>query len=504
MNLFERVISTPDEVAVDDLARTRTWAELFDRATRLAHVLRETWGVGPGEHVASIFDNRVEWFELSLATLFAGAWLVPVNTHLLRDEVEYVLADAHARVVVCDEAHAELARGVATGPVVLVGAELDSLIERADSTPFSGDGPPGGRMHYTSGTTGRPKGVKRDLPATVDAYVALLGSLGRAVGLDGSGPHLLTGPHYHAAVGGYALFDLVNGASVVMMAKFDAAQVLDLIDRHHIAHTHLVPTMMVRLLRLPEQQRRGFRGDSLTFVMHGAAPIAPETKCAMIEWWGPVLTEYWGTSEAGTFTMISSSEWLAHRGSVGRALPGVEVIAVDDRNVVVPAGTIGTLYCRSGASPRPFRYHNDPAKTDGTYLEPGLFTMGDMGRIDADGFVYLADRATNMIISGGVNIYPAEVEVTLGGHPAVADVAVFGIPDAEWGEQVKAAVELAPGFTASETLARDLITFARERLAHDKAPKSIDFTDALPRLPSGKLATRTLKDPYWQGRDRRI
>ncbi len=504
MNLFERVISTPDEVAVDDLTRTRTWAELLDRATRLAHVLRDAWGVAPGEHVASIFDNRVEWFELSLATLFAGVWLVPVNTHLQRDEVEYVLADAHARVVVCDEAHAELARGVATGPVVLVGAELDAMIARADATPFNGDGPPGGRMHYTSGTTGRPKGVKRDLPATVDAYIGLLGSLGRAVGLDGSGPHLLTGPHYHAAVGGYALFDLVNGAPVVMMARFDAAQVLDLIDRHHIAHTHLVPTMMVRLLRLPEQQRSGFGGHSLTYVMHGAAPIAPETKVAMIDWWGPVLTEYWGTSEGGTFTVISSSEWLAHPGSVGRALPGVEVIAVDDQGVRVPAGTIGTLYCRTGASARPFRYHGDPAKTEGTYLEPGLFTMGDMGRIDTSGYVYLADRATNMIISGGVNIYPAEVEVTLGGHPAVADVAVFGIPDEEWGEQVKAAVELAPGFAASETLALELIAFARERLAHYKAPKSIDFADALPRLPSGKLATRTLKDPYWQGRDRRI
>ncbi len=506
MDLFERAAAAPDELAVDDLERTRTWAELVDRATRLAHVLVDELGVRPGEHVASVFDNRVEWFELSLATLLAGVWLVPVNAHLQHDEVAYIFGDASARVVLCDEAHEPLARS-AVGPdvrVVRVGDELDALVARASTTPFPGDGPPGGRMHYTSGTTGRPKGVKRDLPATVDAYLALLGSLGRAVGLDGSGPHLLTGPHYHAAVGGYALFDLVNGAPVVMMPKFDAAQVLRLIDERAIAHTHLVPTMMVRLLRLPAEGRAAFRGTSLTYVLHGAAPITRSTKQAMIDWWGPVLTEYWGTSEAGTFTLVSSAEWLERPGTVGRPLPGVEIVAVDEQGGPVPVGEVGTLYCRSGSAARPFRYHNDPDKTDRAYLAPGLFTMGDMGRIDADGYVYLADRATNMIISGGVNIYPAEVEAALAAHPAVADVAVFGIPDEEWGEQVKAAVELHDPGAAGPALAAELIAFARDRLAHYKAPKSIDFCDALPRLPSGKLAVRTLKDPYWQGRDRRI
>lgn len=504
MGLFEHAADRPDDLAVDDLTRTRTWGELVDRATRLGHVLRDEWGLEVGDHIATIFDNRVEWFELSLATMLAGVWLVPVNAHLQRDEVEYVLADSGARVVVCDAAHEALARAASTERVVLVGDELDAAIGRAATSPFPDDGPPGGRMHYTSGTTGRPKGVKRDLPATVAEYVALLGRLGRSVGLDGSGPHLLTGPHYHAAVGGYALFDLVNGAPVVMMPKFDAAQVLTLIDERAIAHTHLVPTMMVRLLRLPDATRRSFRGTSLTYVMHGAAPISRATKEAMIEWWGPVLTEYWGTSEAGTFTTISSAEWLAHPGSVGRPLPGVEIMAVDEHGASVPTGEIGTLYCRVGTAPRPFRYHHDDAKTDGAYLAPGVLTMGDMGRIDADGFVYLADRATNMIISGGVNIYPAEVENALVDHPQVADVAVFGVPDEEWGEQVKAAVQLVPGTLASPELAAQLVAFARDRLAHYKAPKSIDFHDELPRLPSGKLATRTLKDPYWQGRDRRI
>lgn len=247
-----------------------------------------------------------------------------------------------------------------------------------------------------------------------------------------------------------------------------------------------------------------FSGHTLTYVMHGAAPISRETKTAMLDWWGPVLTEYWGTSEAGTFTTISAADWVAHPGSVGRALPGIDITAVDEQGRALPAGSIGTLYCRVGTNPRPFRYHNDPTKTDGAYLAPGVLTMGDMGRVEPDGFVYLADRATNMIISGGVNIYPAEVEQALGAHPAVADVAVFGIPDDEWGEQVKAVVELAPGHERSDDLARELVTFVRDRLAHFKAPKTIDFADALPRDPSGKLAIRTLKDPYWQGRERRI
>ena len=504
MNLFERAQHTPDALAVDDLSRTRTWGELVDRSTRLAHVMRDHWALSPGDHVASIIDNRVEWFELSLAALLAGVWLVPINVHLQPNEVAYVLTDAAARVVIAGAEHTALAHSNNSGQVVEVGDELDRLIASASPSAFPVTGEPGGRMHYTSGTTGRPKGVKRDLPPTVAAYIELLGTLGRNVGLDGSGTHLLTGPHYHAAVGGYALFDLVNGASVVMMAKFDAEQTLHLIEERSVTHTHLVPTMMVRLLRLPESRRRAFDSSSLTYVLHGAAPIAAATKSAMVAWWGDMFTEYWGTSEAGTFTLLSTTEWRDHPGSVGRALPGVEIVAVDDAGEPVAEDEIGTLYCRMGSAERPFRYHGDPDKTDRAYLRPGWLTMGDMGRIDADGYVYLADRATNMIISGGINIYPAEVEAALMEHPAIGDVVVFGIPDEEWGEQVKAVVELTDTFAASDKLAAALIAFARERVAHYKAPKSIDFVDSLPRLPSGKLATRTLKDPYWEGRDRRI
>jgi long-chain acyl-CoA synthetase len=503
--VFERATSRPDELALDDGDRTRTWGELVDRAHRLSHVLRDDLGLAPGDHVASLLHNRVEWFELSLATLLAGVWLVPVNTHLQADEIDYVVRDSGSRLVFADAAHRPIVDGLRPHPVAVeIGDELDALAAAARDDPLGFDQPAGGRMHYTSGTTGRPKGVKRDIPASAGEYLALLGALGRGVGLDGSGSHLLTGPHYHAAVGGYALFDLCNGAPVVSMPRFDAATLLDQVQQHRIAHTHVVPTMMVRLLRLPDDVRAAFDPSSLTHVLHGAAPLSAAVKRSMIEWWGPVFTEYWGTSEAGTFTLIDSAEWLAHPRSVGRAVPGVEIVAIDEQGRRLPPGDVGTLYCRIGTSTRPFRYHRDEAKTDGAYLEPGLFTMGDMGRVDVDGYVELVDRATNMIISGGVNIYPAEVEAALHAHPAVADVVVFGVPDDEWGEQVKAAVEVADGFEAGDDLATELIDHARHHLAHYKAPKSVDFVESLPRLPSGKLRVNELKAPYWQGRDRNI
>jgi long-chain acyl-CoA synthetase len=504
VSILERAGRDPDGWALDDGVRRRSWAELVDRAGRLGHVLRDDLGLVPGDHVASLQGNRVEFFELALAAMFTGVWLVPVNTHLTDDEVSYVLADSGARAVLADPAHLEAARRVAQVPVVAVGDDLDRLVASASDAPWPLEGPTGGRMHYTSGTTGRPKGAKRSLPGSVAAYLELLGRLGRSVGLDGSGPHLLTGPHYHAAVGGYALFDLVNGAPVAMLPRFTPEAVLAAIAEHRIEHTHLVPTMFVRLLRLPDEARATFDPSSLRHVLHGAAPIAPAVKRRMIEWWGPVLVEYWGASEAGTFTLIDSHEWLAHPGSVGRPMPGVTVEALDDDGRPVPTDEVGTLWCRMGDAPDPFRYHGDADKTARTFAAPGLFSLGDMGRIDAEGYVYLTDRATNMIISGGVNVYPAEVEAVLAEHPAVVDVAVFGVPDDEWGESVKAAVELAPGYEPSEALAADLVAFARRHLAGYKAPRSVDFEERLPRTPAGKLQVGVLKDRYWQGRERRI
>jgi len=494
----------PHGLAVDDGSRRRGWAELRDRSIRVARFLREEAGVGPEDHVAVLMQNRVEYVELILGAIMAGVWITPINWHLSRAEIEYVVADSGAKLLFSDPDHAEVARAVSAAPVLLAGGDLDVALAAASDEPLEPDGPAGGNMIYTSGTTGRPKGVKRARPATLAAGMANLETLGRNIGLDGSGPHLVTGPMYHAAPLMFAIYDNANGAPIVILPRFDAAEALDVIAERAIVHTHLVPTMFVRLLRLPDARRAAFRAPKLDLVLHGAAPVSVAVKRRMIEWWGECFVEYWGATEGGVNTLIDSADWLAHPGSVGRALPAFEIFAADASGRRLDAGETGDLYCRHRTSARPFEYHGDPEKTAAAYLEPHVFTIGDIGRVEADGYVYLADRKSSTIISGGVNIYPVEVEQVVHEHPAVADVAVFGIPDDEWGESVKAAVELAPGFSESPELAAEIIAFARERLAGYKVPRSIDFEAELPRHPTGKLYTRRLRDRYWQGRDTNI
>jgi long-chain acyl-CoA synthetase len=324
------------------------------------------------------------------------------------------------------------------------------------------------------------------------------------VGLDGSGPHLVAGPMYHAAPLMFAIYDALCGAPLAILPRFDARQTLAWLAQREIAHTHLVPTMFVRLLRLPEQERSAFRAPRLRLVLHGAAPITPAVKRRMIEWWGPVLVEYWGGTEGGVNTLIDSRDWLAHPGSVGRPLPAFEVFAVDADARRLPTGRVGRLVCRDSRWARAFEYHGDPGKTASAHVEPGVFTLGDVGWVDAEGYVFLCGRESHTIISGGVNIYPAEVEEVLLEHPAVLDVGVFGIPDEEWGETVKAAVELAPGHVPSPELEAEILAFAGERLARYKLPRSIDFEEELPRRSSGKLYLRGLRDRYWRGRERAI
>jgi long-chain acyl-CoA synthetase len=439
------------------------------------------------------------------AAIHAGVWLTPINWHLLADEIAHVVRDSGALVVFADSAHAELAQQAGAPEVVnLDDASLERALAAASDAPMDPAGPSGGPMIYTSGTTGRPKGVRRARPEGLGAAIEALRAGARAVGLDGSGPHLVTGPCYHAAPGMFAVYDQMNGAPLVLMPRWDERRALALLREREIEHTHLVPTMFVRLLRLPDAERAAFRAPRLHLVLHGAAPISPAVKRRMIEWWGPVLVEYWGGTESGVITCVGSEEWLAHPESVGRALPGWEVFAVDDDGRRLPPGENGLLYARNARVARMFEYHADPDKTASSYLEPGVFTLGDIGRVDAEGYVALADRSSHTIISGGVNIYPAEIEHVLQEHPAVADVAVFGIPDDEWGEQVKAAVELVNGVAPSPALADEILAFARARLAGYKVPRSIDFESELPRHPSGKLYVRRLRERYWQGRERRI
>lgn len=456
-------------------------------------------------------DNRVEVVELLQGAILAGLWVTPINWHLAPEEVEYIVADSGARILFSDErfgATALAAAGTVSSPpaVVLAGPELDGALAAASDAPLDLAGPAGGNMIYTSGTTGRPKGVKRAAQPTVADALAFQRRYGETVGLDGSGPHLITGPMYHAAPLMFAIYDLSNGAPLLIMPKWDERECLETLREREVAHTHLVPTMFVRLLRLPEEERVRFARDApcLDLVLHGAAPVSVPVKKRMIEWWGEVLVEYWGATEGGVNTLIASAEWLAHEGSVGRALPSFEVFAVDEEKTRLPPGEIGDLYCRHKTLDKVFEYHGDPEKTAAAFLEPGVFTIGDIGWVDAEGYVHLAARDDRVRAPGGVNIYPAEVEFALQEHAAVADVGVFGVPDDEWGESVKAAVQLAPGQTASPELAREILAFARERLAGYKVPRSIDFERELPREASGKLYIRRLRDRYWRGRERQI
>jgi long-chain acyl-CoA synthetase len=494
----------PSGLALDDLTRQRTWGDLADRCARIARLLRHGLGVRPDEHAAILMGNRVEFVELILGAILAGVWITPINRHLRPEEIDYIVADSGAKVLFCDPEHEATARRSPADTVLVAGADLDAAVGTAASDPMPLDGPPGAAMVYTSGTTGQPKGVKRARPATLGAALDAMGAAGQRLGLDGRGPHLVTGPLYHAAPLLFALYDQHNGAPVVIMPAWDDLHALRLIEEREVRHTHMVPTMFVRLLRLPAAVRQRADVRSLRLALHGAAPIAPDVKRRMIDWWGPVLVEYWGATEGGVCTLVGSAEWLAHPGTVGRPTPSFEVFAVDAGGARLPAGETGVLYCRHTSSTEVFEYHGAPEKTAACHLAPGVFTTGDVGRVDTDGYVYLSDRKVSMIISGGVNIYPAEIEAVLQEHPAVADVGVFGIPDDEWGEAVKAAVELVDGWQPSPGLAAEILGFGRQHLAGYKVPRSVDFVDRLPRDPTGKLRIRVLRDPYWKDRDRKI
>jgi long-chain acyl-CoA synthetase len=495
-------------LAVDDGTRQRTFAELLDRSYRFANFLRHDAGLEPGGHVSLLMGNRVEVIELLLGAVLAGQWVTPINWHLAEEEIGYVVENSGCRVLISDDRYASIADRVTSKrsetSVIQAGDELDRLLDSVHPRPLDLDGPAGGNMIYTSGTTGRPKGVKRAAAASVGAALVHHTKMGAAVGLDGSGPHLITGPMYHAAPLMFAVYDNANGAPILIMPQWDESEALELLMRREVAHAHFVPTMFVRLLRLPEPERNAFSTPALRIALHGAAPISVSVKQKMIDWWGPVLVEYWGGTEGGVNTLIDSEEWLAHPGTVGRALPAFDVFAVDERGERLGAGEIGDLYCRSSVSDRPFEYHEDDEKTESAYLEPGVFTIGDIGFVDDEGYVHLADRRSNMIISGGVNIYPAEIEQVIQDHPAVGDVGVFGIPNEEWGESVKAAIELREGFEGSPELEAEILDYARARLAGYKVPRSVDFEDSLPRHPSGKLYIRRLRDRYWVDRERQI
>jgi long-chain acyl-CoA synthetase len=507
-----------DAPALVDERGTTSWRELDDRVNRLMSALY-TAGLRGGDTLAILSENRREYYEAMLAATHLGLRYVPVNWHWVADEVAYVLENSGATALIAGGQFADLAAESVARPecpalvfkAVAGASPPEGFADYEDTLAGAQATPPeeqllGGPMFYTSGTTGRPKGVissafSGDKPVELMMFVgkSVIGNLG----LPEAGRTLLEGPVYHSAQWAFSYLPLLGGNAVVMRAKFDAAETLELIDRHQITNVHLVPTQFVRLLRLPEETRAGFDGSSLHVVWHGAAPCSEAVKRSMIEWWGPKISEYYGSTEGAIISTISSAEWLERPGSLGQPLSSVEIRVVGDDGEMVAAGEEGQLYFRNQMG-TDFEYHKDPEKTKSAHLEPGVFTVGDIGYLDEDGYLFMSDRKIDMIISGGVNIYPAEIEGVLVSHDAVADAAVFGIPNEEFGEEVKAAVELAPNETASPELADALIAHCREQLAGYKAPRSIDFEAALPRHPTGKLYKRLLREPYWAGRSRRI
>lgn len=501
-------VDDPERIALVSESGSCTFAQVNERSNRLLNALGSL-GVGPGDHIAMLTGNTPAFFEVAAAAGHGGIRYVPLNWHWTADEVAYVLEDAGVTCLIADARFLEVVEGATAAAglpaerVLLVGGgprrfrsyeELLAASSAAEPETESAGRP----MFYTSGTTGRPKGVIAAGGGGADAPAPRWDVIGKglaaALRMPAGGVQLLCGPVYHTAQWSWTVPLLFAGNTIVMRERFHAAEVLDLIDRWQVTGTHLVPTQLVRLLRVDGAARERFDGGSLAAVWHGAAPCPPEVKRQLIEWWGPIVWEYYGGTEGGVLTSVSPSDWLDRPGTVGRVAMGYELRVTDDDGNDRPVGEPGTIWFRR-LSGEQFEYHNAPEKTAASRRD-GYATLGDIGHFDADGYLYLSDRAIDLIISGGVNIYPAEVEHCLMAHPAVVDVAVIGVPQPEFGEQVKAVVELAPGVAGGEALAAELEAHARALIAGYKVPRSWEFVSAIPRLASGKILKRQLRERY--------
>ncbi|MCG8589239.1 MAG: AMP-binding protein [Proteobacteria bacterium] len=501
MGLAVHARGAPDRMAIDAPAGARTFGALNARANQLVRALRER-GLKAGDGVALVCSNRAEYVEAWTATLRGGFRLTPINWHLTGDEIGYIVDNCEARAFLADARFADTCVEAveqaprATERLAIGGAlpgfdPYDETVEAQDGTDLT-DPILGGTMLYTSGTTGRPKGVYRKRTPRSPLTKPLLESAAMRPDEDVA---LVTGPLYHAAPFGINLaVPLGAGVGCVLMDGWDAEETLRLVERHRITHSHFVPTMFHRMLALPDEVRARYDCSSLRWAVHGAAPCPAHVKRAMIEWLGPVLYEYYAATEGGGF-FIDSHEWLRKPGSVGHCDDDrMQVRLLDDGDAPVPTGEIGTVYFKAPDVGR-FEYFKAPEKTNSAY-RGDYFTMGDLGYLDDDGYLFLTGRSAELIISGGVNIYPAEVDAVLLEHPAVGDAATIGVPDDEWGEQVRSVVQLAPEVVGSDALADELISFCRERLAHYKCPRAVDFSADLPRLDSGKIQRRKVRERY--------
>ncbi len=507
----QQAIAHPDKPAIimASSGETVTFGEYEARSNRVAHLLRDA-GLGRGDHIAVFIENCPQLLEIEGGAERVGLYYSLINTYLGAAEVAYVVADSQARVLFSSAAKREVAEAAAakcpglgrmlmTGPGPLpVGWEsYDTAVARYPGTPVPGESL-GAAMLYSSGTTGRPKGIVRDLPTTGPDEPLPVMELVRAMfGFREGMTYLNPAPLYHSAPHASVSAALRMGCTVIVMERFDPEQWLALVERYRVTHCQMVPVMFNRLLRLPGEVRARYDTSSLECIVHAAAPCPVHVKQAMIDWLGPIITEYYGATEANGFTFCTTAEWLAHPGTVGRPILG-ELLILDGEGRECPAGVDGTIWFRGATA---FEYFQDPVKTAESRSSDGTASaVGDIGHVDADGYLYLTDRKSYMIISGGVNIYPQETENILSAHPAVQDVAVIGVPNDDLGEEVKAVVQLVDPAAAGPHLAQDLIAYCRDRLAHFKCPRTIDFVPELPRSETGKLYKRILRDAYWADR----
>jgi long-chain acyl-CoA synthetase len=474
------------------------------RCLRSAAALRNA-GVGDGDAVALLMRNSPDALELMLAARHLGAQWCPINWHYKTDEVQFILSDCGAKVFVADAALLNDLPGLRPGATAVYATQgcaqgAPAWESLRDATPAIGSPPaaPRGAMFYTSGTTGRPKGILR-APATPEQLKRGLEIRRLSYGFDGNVRALLNAPMYHSAPNGYALTAALEESTLFLEDRFTAEDTLRLIDTHRLTHAYLVPTMYVRMLALPADVRAKYDLRSMRFVASTGSPCPPDVKHAMIEWWGPVINECYGSSELGYMTLLTSEQASRKPGSAGLPLPGARLAILDESGRALPAGQVGLIYARQDAF-ADFTYINDDAARRGME-RGGLKTMGDVGYLDEEGFLFIVDRRADMVISGGVNIYPVEIEAVLHAMPGLADCAVFGIPDDEFGESLAAAIQVQPGVVLSADAVR---AWVHERLAGYKVPKVVTFHAILPREDTGKIFKRKLREPYWEGRARRV
>jgi long-chain acyl-CoA synthetase len=475
--LRDQLANCPDRTAIADNETSLTWRELAGRVELWRSAFAGA-GLGEGDTVGILLHNRREVFETLLACLHSGITVVPINQHLTEPEIAYIIADSGATGLVTDKDRV-------ADPALTVFSPTAPTVGPEPPEPFCGQ-----LMVYTSGTTGAPKGVLNGLFKTGDPFdriARMLSYAGRLLDVPDDGRVLLVGPWYHSAQLFFALMSLLRGSTLVIRERFDAEPILEVLQQEQISHCHLVPTQFVRFLRLDESVRQRFDPSAMRTIWHGGAACPQDVKRQMIDWWGPVLTEYYGASEGGAVTLISAEKWLRRPGSVGKPIPPNEILIVDEDGEELPAGHTGRVYMRRPG--RGFEYHNAEDKTKAAHLRPGVFTYGEIGHVDEAGYLFLTGRVQDMIITGGVNVYPAEVEAVLIRHPAVRDAAVIGTPDDEFGERVAAVVELESPVPFAE-----LDVYCRSSLAGFKVPRQYRAVDSLARESTGKIRKDLLRD----------